>query len=93
MPIANARHILVKTKEQADDLKQQLAKGAAFDRLAKKYSLCKSSAKKGGDLGEFPPGRMLKAFDNVVFKKPLLTVHGPIKTKFGYHLIEIIYRR
>ena len=93
MPIANARHILLKTKEQADDLKLQLVKGAAFDRLAKKHSLCKSSAKKGGDLGEFPPGRMLKAFDNVVFKKPLLTVHGPIKTKFGYHLIEPIYRR
>jgi peptidyl-prolyl cis-trans isomerase C len=93
MAIANARHILVKTKDQADSLKQQLAKGAAFDHLAKKHSLCKSSAKKGGDLGEFPPGRMLKAFDHVVFKKPLLTVHGPIKTKFGYHLIETIYRR
>lgn len=93
MAIASARHILVKTKEQADTLKQQLANGAAFDRLAKKHSICKSSAKKGGDLGEFPPGRMLKAFDNIVFKKPLLTVHGPIKTKFGYHLIETIYRR
>jgi peptidyl-prolyl cis-trans isomerase C len=93
MAIASARHILVKTKEQADTLKQQLTNGAAFDRLAKKHSICKSSAKKGGDLGEFPPGRMLKAFDNIVFKKPLLTVHGPIKTKFGYHLIETIYRR
>ena len=93
MAIASARHILVKTKEQADKLKQQLDNGAAFDRLAKKHSLCKSSAKKGGDLGEFPPGRILKAFDNVVFKKPLLTVHGPVKTKFGYHLIETIYRR
>jgi len=93
MAIANARHILVKTKEQADELKQQLTKGADFAHIAKKHSLCKSSAKKGGDLGEFPPGRMLKAFDNVVFKKPLLTVHGPIKTKFGFHLIETIYRR
>jgi len=92
MPVANARHILVKTKEQAEDLKKQLANGAEFDRLAKKHSLDKSSAKNGGDLGEFPPGRMLKAFDNVVFKKPLLTVHGPIKTQFGYHLIETIYR-
>ena len=93
MAIASARHILVKTKEQADTLKQQLTNGAAFDRLAKNHSIFKSSAKKGGDLGEFPPGRMLKAFDNIVFKKPLLTVHGPIKTKFGYHLIETIYRR
>ena len=92
MATACARHILVKTKEEAEKLKQQLANGADFAKLAKKYSLCKSSAKKGGDLGEFPPGRMLKAFDNVVFKKPVLKVHGPIKTKFGFHLIETIYR-
>jgi peptidyl-prolyl cis-trans isomerase C len=93
MAVACARHILVKTKEQAEDLKKQLLNGKDFGQLAKKHSLCKSSAKQGGDLGEFPPGRMLKPFDNVVFKKPLLTVHGPVKTKFGYHLIETIYRR
>ncbi len=91
MAKACARHILVKTKEQAEKLKQQLAKGADFATLAKKHSLC-NSAKRGGDLGEFSPGTMLKAFDNVVFKKPLLTVHGPVKTKFGFHLIETIYR-
>ncbi|PHS70207.1 MAG: peptidylprolyl isomerase [Methylophaga sp.] len=92
MAMACARHILVKTKDEAEKLKQQLNNGADFASLAKKHSLCKSSAKKGGDLGEFPPGRMLKAFDNVVFKKPLLKVHGPVKTKFGFHLIETIYR-
>jgi peptidyl-prolyl cis-trans isomerase C len=91
MARACARHILVKTKEQADGLKQELTKGADFAALAKKYSQC-TSAKKGGDLGEFSPGTMVKAFDQVVFKKPLLTVHGPIKTKFGFHLIETIYR-
>lgn len=91
MPKAAARHILVKTKEEAEKLKQQLKKGADFAILAKKKSIC-NSAKNGGDLGEFSPGKMLKAFDNVVFKKALLTVHGPIKTKFGYHLIETIYR-
>ncbi|MDQ7072905.1 MAG: peptidylprolyl isomerase [Gammaproteobacteria bacterium] len=92
MAIASARHILVTTKQQAEDIKQQLAKGGDFAKLAKKYSLCKSSAKKGGELGEFRQGVMLKAFDNIVFKKPVLTVHGPVKTKFGYHLIETIYR-
>ncbi len=91
MAKACARHILVKTKEQAEKIKQQLAEGADFASLAKKNSQC-NSAKRGGDLGEFSPGKMLKAFDNVVFKKPVLTVHGPIKTKFGYHLIETIYR-
>jgi len=91
MAMACARHILVKTKEEAEKLKKQLAEGADFSKLAKKHSLC-SSAKKGGDLGEFPPGKMLKAFDNVVFKKPVLKIHGPVKTKFGFHLIETIYR-
>ena len=67
MVMACARHILVKTKEEAEALKKQLAGGADFASLAKKYSLC-NSAKKGGDLGEFGPGKMLKAFDNVVFK-------------------------
>lgn len=91
MAKACARHILVKTKEEAEAIKRQLAGGADFAGLAKKHSLC-NSAKKGGDLGEFTPGQMLKAFDNVVFKKPVLTVHGPVKTKFGFHLIETIYR-
>lgn len=91
MARAGARHILVKTKEEAELLKKKLAKGADFASLAKKHSIC-NSAKKGGDLGEFSPGTMLKAFDSVVFKKALLTVHGPLKTKFGFHLIETIYR-
>ncbi|PCI21764.1 MAG: peptidylprolyl isomerase [Piscirickettsiaceae bacterium] len=91
MAKACARHILLKTKDQAESVKRQLANGADFASLAKKHSQC-SSAKRGGDLGEFGPGKMLKAFDNVVFKKAVLTVHGPVKTKFGYHLIETIYR-
>ena len=91
MARACARHILVKTKQEAEAIKQQLAKGSDFGALAKKHSTC-SSAKNGGGLGEFAPGKMLKAFDNIVFKKPVLTVHGPIKTKFGFHLIETIYR-
>lgn len=91
MPVACARHILVKTKAEAEKLKQQIASGADFGVLAKKHSSC-SSAKQGGNLGEFGPGQMVKAFDNIVFKKPVLTVHGPIKTQFGFHLIETIYR-
>lgn len=91
MARAAARHILVKTKDEAESLKQQIAKGQDFALLAKKHSLCKS-AKKGGDLGEFSPGTMVKAVDNVVFKKPVRKVHGPVKTKFGFHLIETIYR-
>lgn len=91
MSRACARHILVKTKEEADSLKLKLDKGADFDKLAKQFSTCPSK-KKGGSLGEFSKGDMVKAFDDAVFKGPLLKVQGPIKTRFGYHLIETIYR-
>jgi peptidyl-prolyl cis-trans isomerase C len=88
---ACAVHILVKTREEAEKIKTLLGKGGDFSKLAKKHSLC-PSGKKGGDLGEFKPGQMVKAFDNVVFKKPILQVHGPVKTQFGFHLIKTLYR-
>ncbi|MBR9865964.1 peptidyl-prolyl cis-trans isomerase C [Amphritea atlantica] len=91
MAVASARHILVKTKAEAEKLKQQLEKGEDFARLAKRHSLC-NSAKRGGDLGEFRPGTMVKAFDDVVFRKKVLEIHGPVKTKFGFHLIQTLYR-
>lgn len=91
MARAAAIHILVNTEKQATELKAQLDKGADFAKLARKFSTCPSK-KKGGDLGEFSKGQMVKAFDDVVFKKELLKVHGPIKTKFGYHLIKTLYR-
>ena len=91
MAVASARHILVKTREEAEKLKKQLDKGADFVQLAKKHSTC-PSGKKGGDLGEFRPGQMVKAFDDVVFKKEVLKIHGPVKTSFGFHLIQTIYR-
>ena len=88
---AAACHILVKTKDQAEKIKADLDRGANFQQLAKKFSIC-PSAKKGGDLGEFKRGDMVKAFDNVVFKKEVLKVHGPINTQFGFHLIKTLYR-
>ncbi|MFP9131494.1 peptidylprolyl isomerase [Shewanella algae] len=91
MARACARHILVKTREEAEKLKARIAKGEDFGKLAKQYSQCPSK-KRGGDLGEFGPGQMVKAFDQVVFKKPVLEVHGPVKTQFGFHLVQTIYR-
>lgn len=91
MAKACAVHILMKTQEEANRIKRELEKGANFNELARKYSIC-SSGKKGGDLGEFRRGDMVKAFDTVVFNKPILQVHGPIKTKFGFHLIKTLYR-
>ena len=91
MPKAMARHILVKTEAEALALKKRLAAGEAFDALAKKYSTC-PSGKRGGDLGEVRPGQMVRAVDQVIFKKPLREIHGPVKTQFGYHLIQVFYR-
>lgn len=91
MASAAALHILVKTEKQAKELLIQLNKGKDFSALAKRHSIC-PSAKKGGDLGEFKRGQMVKAFDDVVFKKEVLKIHGPVKTKFGFHLIKTLYR-
>lgn len=91
MATAMARHILVKTKEEAEKIKQQLAKGDDFGKLAKKHSTC-NSAKRGGDLGEVKPGQMVNSIDKVIFKMPTNKVHGPVKSKFGFHLVEVYFR-
>jgi peptidyl-prolyl cis-trans isomerase C len=91
MAVASACHILVKEKKMAEVLKERIDKGEDFAKLAKQYSTCPSK-KNGGNLGEFHKGDMVKAFDEVVFKRPILKVHGPIKTQFGYHLIKTLYR-
>ena len=91
MAKASARHILVDTVEQCNDLKNQIEAGADFAEIAAEHSSC-PSGKKGGDLGEFSPGRMVKEFDEVVFSAELNQVHGPVKTQFGYHLLKITSR-
>lgn len=91
MPIASARHILVKTKKRCNELKDKIAGGEDFGEIAKEHSIC-PSGKEGGGLGVFSKGVMIKDFDNVVFSAELNKVHGPVKTQFGYHLIEITSR-
>jgi len=91
MQKAAARHILVGSEEQANDLKQQIADGADFADLAQQHSTCPSGAR-GGDLGEFYPGQMVKEFNDVCFGEEVGVVHGPVKTQFGYHLIEVTKR-
>ena len=93
MATAAALHILVRTEKEALQLLGLLKKanGKNFATLARKYSIC-PSARKGGDLGEFRRGQMVKQFDDVVFKKDILTIHGPVNTRFGYHLIKTLYR-
>ena len=91
MATAAARHILVETEDQCNELKTQIEAGADFVELAKEHSQC-PSGQSGGDLGQFSPGQMVKEFDEVVFSAEIGKVHGPIQTQFGYHLIEITSR-
>jgi len=91
MTIATARHILVDTEEQCNELKDQINGGKTFADVAKAHSNC-PSGKSGGDLGEFGPGMMVPEFDKVVFSAEIGSVEGPVKTQFGYHLLEVTSR-
>jgi len=91
MATATARHILVETEAKCSELKERINKGEDFADIAKKFSSCPSGAN-GGDLGSFGPGQMVKEFDQVVFSAETKTVQGPVKTQFGYHLLEVTSR-
>jgi peptidyl-prolyl cis-trans isomerase C len=88
---AVARHILVDDEPTCQRLRQEIEAGADFAAVAREHSTCPSS-RRGGELGEFGPGEMVKEFDTVVFSAPLNAVQGPVKTQFGYHLIEVTRR-
>ena len=91
MAKAAARHILVATEQECTDLKQKIADGEDFADVAKEHSTC-PSGREGGKLGEFSPGMMVPEFDKVVFSADVGTVQGPVKTQFGYHLLEVTSR-
>ena len=88
---ATARHILVANEAHCIELKQKLDAGADFAQLAREHSSC-PSARDGGELGTFGPGEMVQEFDQVVFSAPVNTVQGPVRTQFGYHLLEVTSR-
>jgi len=91
MAKASARHILVATEETCLQLKSDIEAGTDFADVAKQHSQC-PSGRQGGSLGEFSPGQMVREFDDVVFSGEVGKVLGPVKTQFGYHLIEITQR-
>jgi peptidyl-prolyl cis-trans isomerase C len=91
MARAEARHILVDSEEKCLALKKEIEAGADFAEVAKGNSQCPSS-RNGGDLGEFGPGQMVPEFDKAVFSSDVGVVIGPIKTQFGYHLLEVTKR-
>ena len=91
MATASARHILVDTEEECLQLRDRIDSGEDFADVARAHSNCPSKAQ-GGDLGQFGPGMMVKEFDAMVFSADINTVQGPVKTQFGYHLLEVTRR-
>ena len=84
----NAAHILVDTEKKAKDIRERVYGGEKFADLAKKYSSC-PSGKNGGDLGWFARGDMVPEFENAAFAAEKGAVVGPVRTKFGWHLILV----
>jgi peptidyl-prolyl cis-trans isomerase C len=80
-------HILVKTQKEVNTILERLKKGEKFSNIAKEVSLCPSK-KRGGDLGTFGRGQMVKEFENAAFALEKGQISGIVKTKFGYHIIR-----
>ena len=91
MPSASARHILVASEEECLDLKKRIEEGEEFGALAAAHS-SSPSGQQGGALGTFSPGQMVPEFDQAVFNGDVGVVQGPVKTQFGYHLLEVTER-
>lgn len=92
MAQASARHILVSSEEKCNELKAAIQGGADFAEVAREHSSCPSS-RDGGNLGTFGRGMMVPEFDQVVFSAPVGEVQGPVRTQFGYHLVEVTQRQ
>lgn len=83
-----ASHILVDTEDEAWAIKSRISEGGNFEELAKQYSKCPSKDK-GGDLGFFGRGQMVPEFEQAAFTTPVGQVSDPVKTRFGWHLIQV----
>jgi peptidyl-prolyl cis-trans isomerase C len=88
---ATARHILVPTEEEAQVVMKMISSGEqSFEDCARQFSTC-PSASKGGSLGSFGPGTMVKEFDQVIFSPEtrIGDIKGPVLTQFGFHVIVV----
>lgn len=86
---AHAKHILVDSEETCQKILEEIKSGAkSFEDAATEYSSC-PSGQRGGDLGDFGRGQMVKEFDEAAFGGPVGEILGPVKTQFGYHLILV----
>ena len=91
MSQATARHILVDSEAKCEDLIKQINEGGDFAALASQHSSC-PSGKSGGELGTFGRGQMVAEFDTACFDGNVGDVQGPIKTQFGYHIVQVTER-
>ncbi|MER2088926.1 MAG: peptidylprolyl isomerase [Sporosarcina sp.] len=89
----NARHTLVKDKKTADEVLAKLKDGGDFAKLAKEYSTEEAAQETGGDLGWFGPGKMVPEFEEAAFALKKGEISEPVKTSFGYHVIELLDTR
>ena len=80
-------HILVKTQQEADEILGKIDKGESFSKIASEKSLC-PSGKKGGDLGTFGRGNMVREFEMAAFGLEKGQISKPVKTQFGWHIIK-----
>ena len=83
-----ASHILVKTEEEALNLKAEIKTLEDFAKAAQQYSLC-PSGQAGGDLGFFGRGQMVREFEEAAFSMEVGEISAPVKTQFGYHLLYL----
>lgn len=87
-PTFTASHILVESEDLANEIKEKIDNDGDFTELAKEYSTCPSK-EQGGDLGTFQQGQMVKEFENALLENEIGDIVGPVKTQFGYHIINI----
>lgn len=88
----NARHILVEDEATAKEVYEKLQNGGDFAALAAEYGT-DGTATNGGELGWFTVGKMVPAFSNAAYALELNTISEPVKTDFGYHIIEVTDKR
>jgi parvulin-like peptidyl-prolyl isomerase len=89
---ANARHILVETEEEANEVLVRLEAGEEFADLAQELSTDTGSAANGGELGFVPRGRFVEPIDEAIFTLPISEISDPIETEFGWHIVQVLER-
>jgi parvulin-like peptidyl-prolyl isomerase len=89
---AHARHILVETEEEANEVIARLEAGEDFAEVAQEVSTDPGSGADGGDLGFSPPGRFVPSVDEAIFALPIGQVSEPVESQFGWHVVEVLER-